>query len=268
MRRGGPGAAEVPAPYRVRARNLAVDSDNKIHDDAVAARFGFTGGLVPGVELFAYAAHPLVAAWGEDVLRGGRLQLRFRRPVYDGDEVVVSAEPAAAGATALRLDTGGDAPRSVGTAWRHDPAGQRQDYRPHPLRASLLATHGELPVGPLGSVTQDVDPAGHADYLDGIGETLPLFRDEGVVHPGALLRMVNDVLMQNVALGPWIHTASDCRFLAVGRVPARYACHGVVTGCFERNGNAYVRYDALVTADGEPVNEVDHTAIYRLAGGD
>src|SRR3954454_18776307 len=78
------------APYRVRARTLAVDSDNKIHDDDVAARLGFAGGLVPGVELFAYTVHPFVAAWGREVLDSGRLELRFRRPVYDGDEVLVT----------------------------------------------------------------------------------------------------------------------------------------------------------------------------------
>jgi len=43
----------------VRARNLAPDSDNKIHDDSVAQQFGFSGALVPGVDVLAYASHPL-----------------------------------------------------------------------------------------------------------------------------------------------------------------------------------------------------------------
>jgi hypothetical protein len=42
---------------------------------------------------------------------------------------------------------------------------------------------------------------------------------------------------------------------------------GVVTEVFERNGHHYVRYDALVRCDETPVAFVDHTAIYRLAGG-
>lgn len=40
--------------YRLVAFNTATDNDNKIHDDATARRFGFSGGLVPGVEVFAY----------------------------------------------------------------------------------------------------------------------------------------------------------------------------------------------------------------------
>src|ERR1700745_2299544 len=51
-------------PYRVEAFNTAKASENKIHDDAVARRFGFGGGLVPGVDVYAYMAHQPVARWG------------------------------------------------------------------------------------------------------------------------------------------------------------------------------------------------------------
>ena len=43
--------------YRVQARNLSHASENRIHDDGVARRFGFEGALVPGVEVYAYMAH-------------------------------------------------------------------------------------------------------------------------------------------------------------------------------------------------------------------
>jgi acyl dehydratase len=254
----------APSPYRVRARNLAVESENKIHDDAVAAGLGFAGGLVPGVELFAYAAHPFVAAWGTDFLSGGSLRLRFRQPVYDGDHVVVV--PVADGdGWAVSLTVGSGEPKAVGAAeQRAAETKARQPYAETPLPGRLHPTTAEIPAGPLGSVTEQVDPGRHDQYLDGISESHPLFRDDGIVHPGALLRMVNDVLMQNVDLGPWIHTSSDCRFLAPAQVPSTLQCHVIVTECFERNGNAYVRYDALVVSDGRPVAEVDHTAIYRL----
>lgn len=254
-----------PTPYRVRARNLATDSENKIHDDDVAQRFGFTGGLVPGVELFAYASHPLVEAWGEEFLTGGTLEVRFRQPVYDGDGVVVEVGDADDGWFPVTLETESGTARAVGRASRREDS--RTDlgrYLPAPLPATPHSIGGDLPSGPLGSVSQPVDATAHDAYLDGIGETLPYFREAGVVHPGALLRMVNNVLMQNVALGPWIHTSSACHFLGLARIPSTLEAHGIVRECFERNGNAYVRYDCLVRSDGEPVAEVDHTAIYRL----
>jgi hypothetical protein len=44
-------------PYRVTAYNTSKQSENKIHDDTVARRFGFSGGLVPGVDVMAYMIH-------------------------------------------------------------------------------------------------------------------------------------------------------------------------------------------------------------------
>ena len=52
------------AMREVSAYNTATASDNKIHNDFVARRFGFLGGLVPGVEIYAYMVHMPVARWG------------------------------------------------------------------------------------------------------------------------------------------------------------------------------------------------------------
>src|SRR5260370_20070842 len=78
------------APYRVTARNTAIASDNKIHDDAVARRFGFAGGLVPGVDVYAYLTHAPAEAWGLDWLERGTMQGRFTSPVYEGDTITVT----------------------------------------------------------------------------------------------------------------------------------------------------------------------------------
>ena len=64
-------------PYAVVAYNSAWDSENKIHDDEVARRFGFSGGLVPGVDVYAYMAHAPVTRWGRDFLARGTLEARF-----------------------------------------------------------------------------------------------------------------------------------------------------------------------------------------------
>ena len=51
-------------PTRVSAYNTAKASENKIHDDAIAQRFGFRGGLVGGVHVYAYMTHLPVQRWG------------------------------------------------------------------------------------------------------------------------------------------------------------------------------------------------------------
>ena len=42
------------------AYNQATASDNRIHSDEVARQYGFHGGLVPGVTVYAYLVQPAV----------------------------------------------------------------------------------------------------------------------------------------------------------------------------------------------------------------
>src|SRR5215831_3716416 len=96
-----PGVGTMTAvaldPYRVTAFNTAKASENKIHDDAVARRFGFGGGLVPGVDVYAYMVHQPVARWGRAWLERGAAACRFLKPVYDGDIATVTATETAEG---------------------------------------------------------------------------------------------------------------------------------------------------------------------------
>src|SRR3979411_41968 len=81
-----------PETYRVVAYNTSKQSENKIHDDAVARKFGFSGGLVPGVDVMAYMMHLPVAKWGRAFLERGLIEARFVRPVYDGETADVTGE--------------------------------------------------------------------------------------------------------------------------------------------------------------------------------
>jgi acyl dehydratase len=78
--------------YRVEAYNTAKASENKIHDDTVARRFGFSGGLVPGVDVMAYMMHLPIGRWGRDFLARGLIEARFVKPVYDGEITDVRGE--------------------------------------------------------------------------------------------------------------------------------------------------------------------------------
>ena len=257
VRMAWPGS-RPPAPHDVVAVNLAPDADNRIHADDVAQSFGFAGALVPGVEVLALATVPMARAWGEAWLASGGLSLRFRRPVYDGERVTVAVDELL-GVTVTGPD---GVVRATGTAARPAAVGPPSAYDDVPLPASLLA---EPPPGALGTVRVPADPAACADYVRGIGDPLPLY--DSWVHPGLLLRLVNLALMSNVALGPWIHTASAARFLGLARVDEDAQVRSRVTERFTRNGNDYVRYDALVLAGGRPVVEVHHEAIWRLGPG-
>src|SRR5215813_9197289 len=81
--------------YRVSAYNTSKQSENKIHDDSVAQRFGFSGGLVPGVDVMAYMMHLPITRWGRDFLERGLIEARFLKPVYDGESVALTGNESA-----------------------------------------------------------------------------------------------------------------------------------------------------------------------------
>jgi len=173
-----PRVDALPA-HRVRARNLAPDSDNKIHDDTVARQFGFTGALVPGVEVFAYATHPFVHAWGEEFLRRGEIHARFRRPVYDGEEVDVTAEPGADGRYELNVTGPDGVVRATGSGRLTDdpPAVDVTSIADVPAPAERpTADAVSLAVRTvLATVAEPVDPEPHALYRKGVGDDLSLY---------------------------------------------------------------------------------------------
>lgn len=252
--------------HEVRAFNLSASSENKIHDDAVAQRFGFAGALVPGVEVFAYMAHVPVAHFGRAWLERGEAECRFLKPVYDGDIARVTAAHDDDG-LALAVECN-DACRATGRAAMPTP-------RPAPAIESLpvgtppaerpKASEESLGVGrALGIVPLVIDRAALSAYLDAISETEPLYRAEGIIHPGQILRLANQALVQNVVLGPWIHVGSTIRFHGLARTGEELTLRSRITSNAVNKGHAIVAFDAIVVADGaKVVAEIAHTAIWR-----
>ena len=260
-------------PHGVRARNGATASDNKIHDDAVARQHGFLGGLVPGITVFGYLVTPVVEAWGEAWLERGFLSARFRHPIYDGDELTVAGTVEAAGDLltaavearnrrdevcalgAARLEPDAPAPPSIEAYPAVDPFAPRLSATPEALGG----------VEALGSV----EAGFHADRIDEtealLGGNLPICRRLRVAHPVWLLYFANALLASNVALGPWIHTASAVQNLGLVRDGERVSARGRVAGLRERRGHRLVDLDVLLVAEGRrPVMHVRHSAIYAL----
>jgi len=81
-----------------------------MHDDTVAKRFGFSGGLVPGVDVMAYMMHLPVAKWGRAFLERGLIEARFVKPVYDGEIAEIKGEDSD-GVLAIEVESRGPALR-------------------------------------------------------------------------------------------------------------------------------------------------------------
>jgi len=259
-------SAAAIAPYSVDAYNMSWDSENKIHDDAVAKRFGFSGGLVPGVDVYGYMTHQAVARWGRAWLAHGTANCRFNKPVYDGKIATIIASEAADGLD-IRVESE-DVICATGGAALPPPLTPPSldglvavDVRPtrHPASRESLVEGTWLGITPYR-----VTPEYAAQYLKDLRETNSLYANEGLVHPGVILRACNWALSHNVTLGPWIHVGSQVQNFAVAHIGDTLTIRSRIVRNYEHKGHLFVDLDVIVlTRDTKPVARVAHTAIYR-----
>jgi hypothetical protein len=232
--------------YRLRAVNTAPDSENKMHDDRVAAQYGFRGGLVPGITVYGYMMTPVVEH-APEWLEHGSMKVRFLEPFYDGDPVVVRAETADDGSIQIVAEREDGPVCATGTASithsfaPEPPLFPRQSLpteRPVPSRDSVA------PGALLGTVVEQIETA----------------------DPDRLLRFSNEILMRNFKLGPWIHAGSEVTNWSAARVGDEISARGRIHDRFDRKGHEFVVADVMLLAGGSRlVQTVRHTAIYRPA---
>lgn len=252
--------------YRVEAFNTSRQSDNPIHDDAVARRFGFAGGLVSGVDVYGYMTHLPVMRWGRAWLERGTAECRFFKPLYDGDAATVTATEAD-GALEIAVESRG-AVCATGSAALPDvaPVVNIDEFRQVPQRRERPpADEASLPVdGWLGLDPYPITPEIAARYLADSRESAAIYKDQGLVHPRDILRSCNFVISRNVLLGPWIHTGSRVWHLRAVPVGSDLSVRARITGNYEHRGHRFVEIEALVLShERTPVARIAHTAIYR-----
>jgi acyl dehydratase len=252
--------------YRVTAYNTSKQSENKIHDDTVARRFGFSGGLVPGVDVMAYMMHLPVAKWGRAFLERGVIEARFVKPVYDG-EVAELTGAESNGALAIEVQSRGQL-CATGSASLPEiaPAIAMADYK------EVAAVTERKPVNAasyevdkwLGTIPRDWAGDAAREYLADIRESDPIYAQAGLGHPGLLQRVMNKVLVDNAILGPWIHVGSRMQLLSASRTGDVLTARAKVTGNYDKKGHRFVELDALVVANGKtPLAHCHHIAIYQ-----
>jgi hypothetical protein len=263
----------APAALDLIARNTAPDSDNKIHDDAEARRYGYTGGLVPGVTLYAYLTRLAVETFGAAWIESGTAECGFRRPVYEGERIRCEGEISDGAALDLRVLRDG-----IVCAEGRAAAGERtvSAERAVPLGGAASDPLPELrpghvpigvPLAPLHSVLTLEDAVRYADDTD---DPNPWYRGPSpfggaLVPPGWLAARQAPLIRHNFRFGPSIHVRSVIRHCAPALAGRAYLTAGVIRETFERHGNHYLVMDAETRDDQDRiVYRVAHTTIFSV----
>jgi len=255
--------------YRPVAVNHAHSSENRIHADDVAQRYGFSGGLVPGVAVFGYMTHEITAALGADWLGHGIADLRLIKPAYEGDR--------------LAIDLTRDSPTRSSVACRNPqgvllatiavdvpPALPPIDARAtiasdarDPERVEIALERVDIDRPFERFVWQPTDEQ-NRQYADWVGDDLPVYRT-GVLHPHLLQHMANQVLVRRFYLPAWVHVGTEMRFRRTLRVGDAVEMRTTPIEKWERKGHHFVKLYIAYVVDGQPAVEAYHTAIIKLA---
>src|SRR3984885_14483218 len=255
------------SPYRVSAYNTAKAAENKTHDDATAQRFGFKGGFVGGVNVYAYMSHQPVQRWGLAWLERGTGEAKFAKPVYENSIAEVVAVEDADGLE-LAVHSEGILCATGRAALPGDllPAPALSDFKAVvPRTDRVQADETSLKIGDwLGMTPLPITESFHAQDLQDIRETDPIYARDRIVHTGTIMRCCNWALTHNVILPAWIHMGSTVRNLGIAHVGDTLNVRARITKNYEHKGHKWVEIDAMVVANEmTPIIRATHLAIYR-----
>lgn len=266
------------ASYSGVAFNEVPESENEIHGDDVAARFGFEGGLVPGVTVSAYLAHPAVAAWGMDYVARGAATIVIDQPVYDGRAFTVSVAPDGDEAYAATLANESGSVRARGRCWlpRELPVAPVRRGDP------LLEAANKRPRG-TPDIMRRMQQSGMGALMlrwDDTAEITRYFRDSeqmpaplnpaggGYAHLGFLLGLSNWALASNVLITPWLHLQTNSQCFEAIALGTELVVESAIADLFEKKGHHFCDVDVVAyrASDNAPVIQTRLRAIYQLRG--
>jgi hypothetical protein len=263
-----PEQLEVTAQLDPRPRYVGTS-----HEDATARAMGFRAALLPGVFVYGHATRLAVMGWGEDWLNRGRASVRFRKPVYNGDPLLVKRGPVlpALGGVEATVTV---CHAGTGEVVLEGSLGLADQVLAAPADLSVLPSleprrairPGDVPVGlRLGSGIRLLSPEVVAESLADFHETDPLFADRQLVHSGCLVRVTMEHALGNLSLpAPVILAGFEVAHRASVPVGATCQTSARIARAWDVRGKHFFETEEWLIADGQPVARHIRQNLYAI----
>lgn len=252
--------------YRPTAYNHSQSSENRIHSDSTAQKYGFEGALVTGVAIFGYMTYPLVRLLGTRWLEDHSAGIRLLRPVYHGDVLSIDHTEhngihliqckARDNVLVAELNSSKGIPPVNELA--HLGSSTPINVRPE-IHWDLVEVGNPFP-----SFRWSPDIEEHLTYTAQIGDNLEIYLGN-VLHPHAILDAANRAFVNCYKLPAWLHVGSTIHFRELIHIDEEIEVHAVPIKKWHKKGHEFVElYVSYVV--GEVVKtEIKHTAIFKVA---
>jgi len=253
--------------HTVVARNYVADSENRIHSDDVARRYGFRGGLVAGVAVYGHLTYPLVREFGERWLRHSVSSVRLIKPAYDGETLTISLSHAGAEQLATCRNAEGVLLAELRSSLPDTLPEPLDDgcFEAPPKAAERVEMSWDtvVPMQPFRpwhwQITEDLNQT----YARQVADDLAIYHE--AAHPHLLLAMANQALVREYVMPAWIHVGSEVRMHRLLKVNETVEVRAVPLEKWEKKGHQFIRLCLQYRRDDQVTTEILHTAIFRVA---
>jgi acyl dehydratase len=255
--------------YAVVAANHAESSENRIHSDDVAQRYGFSGALVPGVAVFGYMSHEVTRSLGASWLRHSITDLRLLKPAYAGDQLTIDiGETEEQGHRVACHNPNGvllatldvlQPPTMPAPDPRWRIVSDAPDPPREPIRWDVLDVHR-----PWRTFTWQPTVAENRDFTERVADELAVYAT-GLLHPHLVQHMANVVLVRRFMMPAWIHVGTVMHFRRALKAGDTIEMRTVPIDKWERKGHQFLKLYIAFVVDDTPAVEAWHTAIFRIA---
>ena len=253
--------------YQVVAKNYSEASENRIHSDDIAKKFGFKGALVPGVAVYGHLTHPLVASFGDAWLSHSINTLRLLKPAYDGDRLTLSISEAQDQHTVECHNADGELLATI--------ISQQPDTLPKGDYAHLLDNPMKVPERvliewdsieteqPFAPWQVTITEALNQRYTSEVSDTQSIYDTH--VHPHFLCSIANTALTNEYIMPTWIHVGTEIRHHSALKVGDEITIRSVPVEKWQKKGHEFIRIYVSIWRNEEITTDMLHTAIYQVA---
>jgi hypothetical protein len=257
---------------RFVTRNLR-EGENAAHTRAGAQARGFRGSIVGGAIVYGQMIRPLIDRYGAEWLERGTIDLRFKAPAYDDDEVEAVFEIDGSSIRGRARNRRGEDLIAMTGELPEPGALPAPDAR---ARIEPMDWEGERELGTYERMALDrpfrgyrfsVGPQEQRDYCRGTADEAPLYLGGArpPAHPGIVMAHGSRVVSNQFVMPFWIHAGSVLRQRRLIRVGDEVELACVPIEKWKRGESEWVRFYQVYRVGGQPAIEVWKTSVIKVA---
>jgi len=272
----------IGEPYTVVAHHASHRSNNRMHQEGLPQQLGFRGAFVLGVANYGNMTRALVAHFGEEWLGHAVIDVKFLKPVCEGDRLRIETLPVAG-----REQERAFAVTAYNETMGNEVAARMTTEAPNPFpnadpSATLAPNEWEGPVTQrrtwdnivIGqayrSLRLELGAQDNAYWQGVLEDDLPLYcqGNRAPLHPAHVLRLVqlgynNQFIGDNA-----VHSASRAVIRRMLRVGDQVHILTAPLAKWEKKQNHWLTVYCAISVAGDLCAEVFHTQIIKLRGAE